>query len=165
MSRHPIQPPPRQAGASKVLFLSLLAGLLVALIGIGIAIVLMLGNDNGNDADPTPAVVEVLPPQYHRLTPAFTVNLADPGGMRYMQADVELMTRDPAVLAALENHQPLIRNRLLLLFGEQFVDDLRTRADRERLQDAALAEVAQVLADAGVDGAVEAVYFTSFVTQ
>lgn len=105
------------------------------------------------------------PAQYFALEPAFVVNLADTDTMRYLQADVQLMTRDAATLSAVELHAPAIRNRLLLLFGEQTAQQLAQRSGKERLQAAALDEVRQVLKSEVAADKVEAVIFTSLVTQ
>lgn len=105
------------------------------------------------------------PAQYYALEPAFVVNLADTDAVRYLQADVQLMTRDPATRAALEEQAPALRNRLLLLFGQQTTQSLAERRGKERLQQQALAEVRAVLKGEGSADKVEAVYFTSLVTQ
>nr|WP_255703515.1 flagellar basal body-associated FliL family protein [Lysobacter sp. GX 14042] len=99
------------------------------------------------------------------MDPAFVVNLADPDSVRYLQADVQLMTRDPATAAAIELHAPAIRNRLLLMFGQHTADQLSQRAAKERLQDSGRDEVRALLKAEGAPAGVEALYFTSFVTQ
>lgn len=107
------------------------------------------------------------PAQYYALEPAFVVNLvdADADAVRYLQADVQLVTRDNETRAAVETHAPAIRNHLLLLFGQQSVAQLSQRSGKERLQAAALAEVRQVLKHEAAPDKVEAVIFTSLVTQ
>ncbi|MFD0738985.1 flagellar basal body-associated protein FliL [Lysobacter koreensis] len=105
------------------------------------------------------------PAQYYALEPAFVVNLADEDAVRYLQADVQLMTRDADTRGALELHAPALRNRLLLLFGQQSAARLAQRSGKERLQAAALGEVRQVLKGEGMPDKVEAVIFTSLVTQ
>lgn len=105
------------------------------------------------------------PAIYFPLDPAFVVNLADRDGVRYLQADVQLMTRDAATAAAIQLHAPAIRNRLLLMFGDQTLAQLSQRAAKERLQDAGRDEVRALLEAEGAPAAVEAMYFTSFVTQ
>lgn len=102
---------------------------------------------------------------YFALAPVFVVNLADPDGQRYMQADVELVTHDEPTRAALELHAPALRNRLVLLFGEQDSVELREREAKEELQAQALAEVLAVLQGEGAPAAVDQVIFTSLVTQ
>jgi flagellar FliL protein len=85
--------------------------------------------------------------------------------VHYLQADVQLMTRDPATLAALQAQAPALRNRLLLLFGQQSTQSLAQRRGKEMLQAQALKEVRAVLKGEGAPDKVEAVYFTSLVTQ
>lgn len=105
------------------------------------------------------------PAQYHPLEPAFVVNLADDDVVRYLQADVQLVTRDAATLAAFQTHGPAIRNALLLLFGQQSSAQLAQRSGKERLQEAARQEARQVLKREGAPDRIEAVIFTSLVTQ
>jgi flagellar FliL protein len=112
-----------------------------------------------------PATPSRRPAQYLALEPSFVVNLADTDVVRYLQADVELVTRDDATLAALVAHAPAIRNRLLLLFGQQDARQFAQRAGKERLQQAARDEVRAVLKAEGAPDKVEAVIFTSLVTQ
>ena len=115
----------------------------------------------GEDA----AAAAKAPALYYAMEPAFVVNLVDADVVRYLQADVQLMTRDPATSAALELHAPAIRNRLLLLFSQQASSQLMQRSGKERLQEQALAEVVALLRAEGAPDKVEAVLFTSLVTQ
>ena len=123
------------------------------------------GQQRAADAEAPPAKPTRLPAQYIALEPSFVVNLADTDASRYLQADVQVVTRDPATLAALEAHLPSIRNRLLLLFGQQEARQLSQRAGKERLQQAARDEVRALLKAEGGADKVEAVIFTSLVTQ
>lgn len=109
--------------------------------------------------------VQRKPATYFALEPAFVVNLTDTNVVRYLQADVQLMTRDDATAKAMELHAPAIRNRLLLLFGEYSADQLAQRSAKERLQKTATDEVRALLKAETAASNVEAVYFTSFVTQ
>jgi flagellar FliL protein len=105
------------------------------------------------------------PAQYIAVEPSFVVNLADPGGNRYLQADVQVVSRDPATVDAVHAHLPSVRNRLLLLFGQQESTRLAQRAGKERLQEVAREEVRALLRSEGAPDKVEAVIFTSLVTQ
>jgi flagellar FliL protein len=113
----------------------------------------------------SPAAQKKPPTQYFAMEPSFVVNLADEDAVRYLQADLQLATRDPETLAALQAHAPALRNRLLLLFGQQMSVQLTQRSGKERLQEKALAEVKSVLKAEGAPDRVEAVMFTSLVTQ
>lgn len=115
------------------------------------------------DAERAPKVLA--PAVYLALDPAFVVNLEDPIAPRYLQAEVQLMTRDALVLDTIKLHVPRIRNALLMLFGQQKPDALVSREGKEKLQLAALAEVQKVLQVETGKPLVEAVYFTSFVMQ
>lgn len=106
-----------------------------------------------------------LPAQYIALEPSFVVNLADADGNRYLQADVQVVTRDQATVAALHAHLPSVRNRLLLLFGQQEAAQLAQRSGKERLQEVARDEVRALLRAEGAADKVESVIFTSLVTQ
>ena len=105
------------------------------------------------------------PASYLGLDPAFVVNLESGDEAHYLQAEVQLMARDAHALEAAKVHVPMLRNTLLLLFGQQKPADLATRAGKEKLQQAALAEVQRVLKAETGKPIVEAVYFTSFVMQ
>lgn len=106
------------------------------------------------------------PAQYFALEPPFVVNLVgESGGARYLQVEVQLMTRDPESLKAIELHAPAIRARLLMLFAQQDAAGLMSREGKERLQNAALGEVkALLVAETGKPSA-ESLLFTSFVMQ
>ncbi len=104
-------------------------------------------------------------PIYFALEPPFTVNLADEGVTRYLQVEVQVMARKQDAIDAVTLHMPVIRNQLLLLFSQNKVEELRSREAREALQKKALEEVRKILkAETGKPG-IEALYFTSFVTQ
>lgn len=144
---------------SKKLLVIILA---VVLVGGGAAAAWFMTAGAG---DGKPAAEEKLPTQYFAMEPSFVVNLADTDSVRYLQADVQIATRDPETLAALQAHGPALRNRLLLLFGQQLSTSLTQRSGKERLQEKALAEVRAVLKKEGAPDKVDAVMFTSLVTQ
>ena len=116
-------------------------------------------------AEAKPEAAPKAPAQYLALEPVFTVNLEDPDASRFLQVEIQVMARDAATLEALKNHQPRIRNALLLLLGQQKSTQIADRAGKEKLQAAVLAEIQKILKDETGKPGVEAVYFTSFVTQ
>lgn len=105
------------------------------------------------------------PAIYLSLTPAFVVNLEDTEAMRYLQVDLEIMSRNPKAIEDAKTHMPRIRNSLLLLFGQQHAFDLSTRQGKEALQAKALTEIQRVLKEETGSPGVEAVYFSSIVIQ
>lgn len=107
-------------------------------------------------------------PIFYAMDPAFVVNLEgdqDAPDSRYLQATVQVMTHDQAVIDAIEQYQPVIRNNLLLLFSSQSMADISTRDGKEKLRQATLDEIRKVLDEQHAPDSVEAVYFTSFVMQ
>lgn len=106
------------------------------------------------------------PAQYFALEPPFVVNLiGSAGGARYLQVEVQLMTRDPEAMKNIQLHAPAIRAKLLMLFAQQDAEGLITRAGKEKLQGEALTEVKKLLIAETGKPAVEALLFTSFVMQ
>ena len=106
------------------------------------------------------------PALYLALDPAFVVNLPYSfDGPRYLQVEVQLMTRDPVALEKLRANIPAIRARLLMFFSQTDPELIGDRAGLEKLQQAALSEVTALMqVETGTDAA-EALLFTSFVTQ
>ncbi len=105
------------------------------------------------------------PPKYLDLNPEFIVNFENQNRVSYLQVDIQVMSRDGAVIKALETHKPRVRAELLMLLSTQSYEQLRSREGKEKLA----ADIRQTLNDilkkeTGKQG-VEAVYFTSFIMQ
>jgi len=103
--------------------------------------------------------------QYLPLSPAVVVNLDDEVTMRYLSADIELMSRSNDGIEAAKLHMPRIRNTLMLLFTQQKYGDVITRQGKEDLQKAALAAVQAVLKEETGKPGIDGLYFTNFVMQ
>ena len=107
-----------------------------------------------------------LPAQFVELDPPFVANFAPGSQARFLQVSVQLMSRDTEVIHAIEHLKPILRNDLLLLFGNQQVAEVATSEGKEALRKATLDAVRKVIAsEGGKADALEAVYFTSFVMQ
>jgi flagellar FliL protein len=112
------------------------------------------------------AAAAPLPPQYLALDPPFVVNFEADQMVRFLQVSVQLMSRDPHVIELLKGNDPMVRDQLLMLFGNQKYEVLSTREGKEALRKQALESVRGVISSAGGNPEhVEAVYFTSFVMQ
>lgn len=106
------------------------------------------------------------PPLYLALDPAFVVNFQADQLVRFLQVSVEVMSRDQKTLDLLKANDPVLRNDLLILLGDQKYSVISTPAGKEQLRAEALAAIRKDLAQAGGDpNKLEAVYFTSFVMQ
>jgi flagellar FliL protein len=149
-------------GSKKKLFI--IAGAAVALVAGGGAYFLLGAK---KDEHPVEAKAEhKVPAQYVALEPPFVVNF-DPGaGAKFLQVAVQLMTRDLETAEFIKSHDPVIRNDLLLLFGNQKVEEVSSREGKDALRGAALEAVRTIIkAEGGEPEKLEAVYFTSFVMQ
>ena len=146
-------------------------GKLVIFLVLGL---LVLGGGGGgawwwttqHAAPKTPPKPVVMPPVYLPLDPPFVVNFESDQQVRFLQITVQLMSRDPQTVELLKANDPVVRDQLLMLFGNQKYAVLATREGKEALRKQALDSVRTVIAGAGGHPEhLEAVYFTSFVMQ
>lgn len=159
--------------------LFIIIGVVVALLGVGGAVYAFMskkGDDTEQAADPKAKdkgkqVVkkETKPKEpaiYTAFDPPFVVNFEDKGVVRFLQVTVQVMTRDPNTAEMFKQHDPVIRNDLLLLLGNQTFDTLNSREGKEKLREESRQAVANIIKNEGGNPKnVEQLYFTSFVMQ
>lgn len=152
------RPPQKKSSTSKLVLVLLIVIVLMA--GMAAAGWFFLARQQGTAAAlPAPAA-------YVPLPPAFVVNLGETrSGPRYLQVEVDLVTRDPAAVETLKHHAPALRARLLMLFAQQTYEGLATREGKETLQAQALEEVRELMTAETGQPQAESLLFTSFVTQ
>ncbi|MBV1959507.1 MAG: flagellar basal body-associated FliL family protein [Pseudomonadales bacterium] len=158
-----------QATAGKAKLIIIITVIVVLLGGAGAAAFFLLASpEQSAVAEGDEAAVEVAvakaPAQYVKLKP-ITVNFTEKKKQRFVQISPSLMTRDPEMVAAIEENIPLIENNLLMLFASQDFADLKTRAGRVKLREQALVEVQKIMHDEVGKDAVERVLFTGFIIQ
>jgi flagellar protein FliL len=106
------------------------------------------------------------PPIYVALDPPFVVNFEAEQLVRFLQVTVQVMSRDPETVEIVKVNDPVVRNDLLLLLGNQHYETISSREGKEKLRQQALEAVRKVVTGAGGKAEkIEAVYFTSFVMQ
>jgi len=153
-------------GSKKKLIFIILGALLLVGGSIGGTLLIVSGGDetaaegSSEEAEPTRG-----DPSYVDMKPAFTVNLAPEDPVGFLQISMQVLTFNDDVAKDLEKHKPLIRNNLLVLFGQQSSAELRAAEGKERLQKSALDTVQTVINQHGSGGEVDNVFFTSFVMQ
>lgn len=159
------------SSSKKLIVAGILGMLLISGGGVGAAYY-MGSRSTGASVPQTDATVAASSPKdalkdalYVPLDPAFTVNFQDGGSSRFLQVSLQAMTRDPDVAELIQQHMPLIRNNLVLIFSSQSSAQLRSLEGKEKLREATLSGIRAVLEKEAGNGAVEAVYFTSFVMQ
>ncbi|MEH6493548.1 flagellar basal body-associated FliL family protein [Halopseudomonas sp.] len=102
---------------------------------------------------------------YVEMKPSFVGTIGTGPRIQYLKADVALRTEDPAAVAKLEYHDPLIRNALVTLFARQTVDDLVSLEGKEALRARALEAVQTVLTEEEGAPLVDDLLFTNLIVQ
>ncbi len=92
----------------------------------------------------------------------FVVNLADPGGKRYLKLTMAVDAGDEKLRQEIESRMPQIRDSILLLLTSKKYEDVAAAAGKIRLKNELLKVINRYLKGAG---AVHAIYFTEFVIQ
>lgn len=155
---------PAAKKGKKGLVIALLAAVLVAGGGGG-AWFFLMGGEPESVGETAPATPSLGPVQYLDLAPAFIVNFPHQGRQRFLQANISVMSRDPAAIAAVSQHMPVIRHNLINLLSAQMLLVFEDPAGVEVLRQLATQEVKQVLMrEIGREG-IDEVLFTNFVMQ
>ena len=174
----------------KKLFMFIGLAVLLVLISVGATFFIvskMMASKHSADGDEASSESSgsesaVAPAIYYPLKPNFTVNYDVNGRQRFLQAELTLMYRDPAVVKTLELHMPAVRNGLVLLLSSQVFEELQTLEGKEKLRAAALQTVQDIIAKEETASAektkekdkpkdkkpqpnIEQVLFTQFVMQ
>ncbi|MEM8816996.1 MAG: flagellar basal body-associated FliL family protein [Pseudomonadota bacterium] len=160
-------------------------GLLKKLIFVGVGLVLVgagiflgpmfLGGGEDEEAaegEETAEVADVpsAPPIYQSLHPPLVVNVrSEAGDSHFMQITMEVMSRNQGVINSIRDHTPVIRNSLILLYGNVLYESTQTREGKERMLADGLAEIRRVMQETtgrseDVED-IEALYFTALVIQ
>lgn len=105
------------------------------------------------------------PAVYKSLDPPFVVNFDGQGKARFLQASLQVMTRNEDVVALLDQHMPAIRNTLVMLLSAQKYEEIGTSEGKEALREQARDAIQKILDEENSEAQIEAVYFTSFVMQ
>lgn len=165
MSDAPAAEAPAPApGKSKMLVIVLCSILAAGAAGGGVYFMTAQKGEEHAAAEPAPAVKT--PAIYSKFDPPFVVNFQNKGMMRFLQVSIEVMTRDQVTADLIKEHDPKLRNDLLMLLGGQTFETLSSREGKEQLRTEALKAVAAVIAaEGGKAESVEQLYFTSFVMQ
>jgi len=101
---------------------------------------------------------------YHHVQPEFVVNL--PGGRnRFLMVEMSIATDDQKAIDVIDEHQPELRNDLLMLLGEQDPTSLAGNDGKLALRSEAAAVVDGLVERHYAPGRIRDVYLTRFVIQ
>jgi flagellar FliL protein len=168
MAEIPVLAPADPAPSKKGKWLTIVIAVVLVVGGAGVGAYFMQswGHSNASQKNGAAKPLPPPPPQYVALDPPFVVNFEAEQMVRFLQVTVQLMSRDAGTIELIHSNDPVIRNDLLMLFGNQKYAVIATREGKEQLRNQALATVRKVITAAGgKPERVEAVYFTSFVMQ
>lgn len=102
---------------------------------------------------------------YKTIDPAFVVNIQDGPRFRFLQVEVDVMTRDATAIARLDKVMPRVKSELTMLFGSLQRENVQTVEGQKALQAQALEVINTVLKEETGKEGIAAVYFTKFVVQ
>lgn len=147
---------PQKRKGSRLLKLLILVVLLALLGGGGYAgWVFYFQDKTGETSEPEP----VEKADYAMDT--FLVNLADPGGKRYLKVTMNLVVSNIQTAAEFNERSSELRDAVLMLFSSKKYDDIATYAGKTTLKQETMAQLNRKL----TQGQVEDVYFTEFLVQ
>jgi len=162
------QEKPKSSKKKWILLAVLLLGIIALSVGATMAALKFLGPEPQHE-EAVPAEEQAPPPPtpaiYYPLKPAIVVNFSVRGRQRFLQVELTLMTRDGAVVSAIELHQSMIRNALIMLIGGQPFEELQTAEGKEVLRQNCLQEIQRLLQQEIGKPGIEQVLFTDFVMQ
>ena len=104
-------------------------------------------------------------PYYFSLNPPFVVNFVGKGRAKFLQVNIEGLTRNPSVKEDITTHLPQIRNNIVFILSSKRHQDLVTAEGKESLRKQLLEEMRSILVKETGNGDIEDIYFTSFVIQ
>ncbi|RJX65264.1 flagellar basal body-associated protein FliL [Vibrio sinensis] len=103
---------------------------------------------------------------YFTLEPDLTTNFFTKGKhLGYIQVRVDIMVSNQQDLAAIEHHQPLIRDAVIELLGKQSEDTIKSLAGREDLRKTLVAQLNSVLLPETGKTIIADLLFTKYLYQ
>jgi flagellar FliL protein len=140
---------------------------LLLMIGTGVVFFVLLGKIS--ESKPTPAasppkLEEKAKPRERKNAFAlktFVVNLADPGGKRYLRVGIVLSFKNANLTKELEDKLPQVRDKILMILPSKTFEDIKTSAGKKALK----AEILNGLNSFLKQGRISNLYFEEFVVQ
>jgi flagellar protein FliL len=123
------------------------------------------GDEEDGDAEEEEEEMEMETPYYFSLNPPFVVNFVGKSRAKFLQVNIDGLTRNPSVKENITTHLPHIRNNVVFILSSKRYEDLITPEGKEDLRKQVLKEVRKILKKETGNGDVEDIYFTSFVMQ
>jgi flagellar FliL protein len=153
------------SGGSKKTIIVFAAIVLLAVAGsIGGTLYFMAGETEADSAQAAPVEAPTTA-IYHNLRPAFVVNFQTGNKPRYLQADLTVMARNPAVVEALINHTPLVRSRIIAYLADLDFYELQSHEGKQAMREGLLELLNRVLREEAQTDGIQTVLLNNFVMQ
>ncbi|BCU08220.1 flagellar basal body-associated FliL family protein [Allochromatium tepidum] len=118
----------------------------------------------GQTEEGTAAIPVAGPLIYHKLE-SFTVNLSPGGPVRFLRVSLTIATPNPAVIAAVDKHMPMLRNDILTLLAVQEFATLNTPEGKDTLRESLRQTLVRLLARSGEPSDIRDVLFNELIMQ
>lgn len=177
---------PKKKKSKKLLFI-VLGVVVLAIVGAAGALFVLKKNTAEDGYDEEDSHAPVVQAKNPKTAPTFlplenmVINLADPGGNRFIQLGLTLQLQDAATEAAVKSYLPSIRSQVLVLISQRTADELLVASGKEKLANDIIATISRDMgyampAEKNADGVaprkskaapnpVQAVLFSSFIIQ
>lgn len=178
---------PAKPKSRKLLYI-LLGLIVVGLLGAGGALYLLKKNTAEDDYDDDEETMVESTPARPATPPVFlplenmVVNLADPGGNRFVQIGISLQIQDAKTGEEMKIYMPSIRSSVLLLISQRTSEELLQLPGKEKLANDIVADISRIMGYRLPEAApasgeqprrksklppnpVQAVLFSSFIVQ
>lgn len=147
--------------------------LVVVLISVGATLFLTgaLGGGSAEQAEGAAAAEPVQianrfnDAQYYKFEPEFLGMFGGRTRPRYLQVEMSVSTFDPLVIPALQQHMPVIRDRLDSKFSNRDREEMQTPEGKETLREEVLEAIHEVMIERFGNKGVEEVFFNKFVLE
>lgn len=131
---------PPAKNSKKLIVIGAIVALLVVVLG---AVFMLMLNQHEDDEDDGRPVVAAVPTFYPLEN--LVVNLADPGGDRFIQLGITLELADDKATEQVKQFMPSIRDSILRLVAQRTADELLLGEGKEKLAADILVEVSRPL--------------------
>jgi len=148
----------------------MLAGGALLLVGASIGGTLFLAGGQaaapGVAGAPPEVAAAVIPKVlYYNVQPEFVVNLKPPSRDEFLMVELAIAAYDQDQLDTIDDNMPELRHELLMLFGRQKSQDLRSEEGKAELRTEAIAIIDSLVEKHFGPAPVNDVFLTRFVMQ
>ncbi|MGQ7848479.1 flagellar basal body-associated FliL family protein [Granulosicoccus sp. 3-233] len=140
----------------------------LALVGVSVGASLFLTGALNKEPVAAAAVEEEPLPEevyYYNVQPEFVVNFKGKTRVKFLMIEMVVASHDEEVPVVLSDHDPELRNSLLMLLAEQDSEVLKTAEGKQALRDSAMARIDEVVSNHYKPERILDVFITRLVMQ